>query len=295
MVLEDGGGQRAVGLGRLEHRSGRGHVIEVVQRRVVDLLHRIEQLVAFEADGAVPDEVGVGLFDAAGNGAEVAVAEVPLQEQHLLEPTLLRHLAHAQRHEVHRRKLAGDDGDGLRRLGRRGQRVEHRGRHRLLGVGAERPRRKLLVVLGQARNAEGVVHQRLVVALGHAHGRKNGARGIRADEQVDLVGRYQLLVQRAREVGLGLVVLQHPLDRAPQQAAALVERLHVDLARELVHEPRGRQRPRERQRAAHADGLARGLLRGGGAAREQAGAEGTDSARGRDEGTTINAHFLSPE
>ena len=90
-------------------------------------------------------------------------------------------------------------------------------------VGAERPGRELHVVLGERRNAEGVVHQHLVVALRHAHRRQDGAGRIRPHQQVDLVGGDELLVQRAREVGLGLVVLQHPLDRAAEQAAALVE------------------------------------------------------------------------
>ena len=110
------------------------------------------------------------------------------------------------------------------------------------------------------------MHQHLVVALRHAHRREDGAGGVRAHQQVDLVGGDQLLVQRARQVGLGLVVLEHPLDRPAEQAAALVELLDVDLADELVDLRRGRERPGQRQRAADADRLA------GGAAPMRAGA-----------------------
>src|SRR5689334_24605396 len=54
--------------------------------------------------------------DLRGDGAEVAVAEVPFEEQHFLEAALLRHLAAAQRHEVHGGELARDDGNGPGRL-----------------------------------------------------------------------------------------------------------------------------------------------------------------------------------
>jgi hypothetical protein len=82
------------------------------------------------------------------------------------------------------------------------------------GIGPERPRREVRVVLGEARNAERVVDQDLVVALRHAHRGQDRAGGIRTHQQVDLVDGDELLVERSREVGLRLVVLDDPLDRA---------------------------------------------------------------------------------
>ena len=66
------------------------------RRPVVDLLHRVEKQHAVEAERAGEDEVGVGVLDAARDRAEVAVAELPLEEQHLLQAALLRHLARAR-------------------------------------------------------------------------------------------------------------------------------------------------------------------------------------------------------
>jgi len=67
----------------------------------------------------------------------------------------------------------------------------------------------------------------------------------------------QLLVERAREVGLGLVVLHDPFHRAAEQAVLLVQLLDEDFADHLVHERRGRERPGQRERAADADRRAR--------------------------------------
>ena len=95
----------------------------------------------------------------------------------------------------------------------------------------------------------------LVVALGHAHGREDAAGRVGPDDQVDLVDRDQLLVEASGEIGLGLIVEQHPLHRPPQQSVALVQLLDEDLARELVQE-RGRgQRAGERERPPDANGL----------------------------------------
>jgi len=97
------------------------------------------------------------------------------------------------------------------------------------------------------------MHQHLVVALRHAHGGEDGTGRVRAHQEVDLVGGDELLVQGAREIGLGLVVLDDPFHLPAEQAAALVELLHIDLADHLVHERGLRQRPGERERAADAD------------------------------------------
>ena len=94
-----------------------------------------------------------------------------------------------------------------------------------------------------------------LVALRDAHRREDGAGGVRSHQQVDLVAGHQLLVQRARQVRLGLVVLHDPLHLAAQQTAALVQVLHVDLAHQLVRQGRGRQRAGQGQRAADAQGL----------------------------------------
>ena len=82
MLLEDRHRQRVLRLGQRHQRAGRRVHVEVLRRRVVDLLHRVEQQVAVEADRADPDEVGLGVLHAVGDRAEVAVAEVPFEEQH---------------------------------------------------------------------------------------------------------------------------------------------------------------------------------------------------------------------
>src|SRR5262249_55827072 len=83
--------------------------------------------------------------------------------------------------------------------------------------------------------------------------RQNRTGRVGAHQKVHLVDGDELLVERARELGLRLVVLDDPLDRAPQQAVLLVDLLDVDLADDLMDETRRRQRARERQRAADAD------------------------------------------
>ena len=184
---------------------------------------------------------------------------------------------------MHRRELAGDDGDGLGRVAGGVERVEHGVGHRHLGRRTGRPGRELPVVFGQARNAEGVVDEHLAVALGDRHGREDGARGIGPDQQVDLVDRDQLLIERAREVGLRLVVEQHPFDRPAEQAAALVEVLDIHLADDLVdHGGRG-ERAGQRQGAADTDRLARRLGQGRPAEcqRQGAGGEAADHGAAR--------------
>ncbi len=109
------------------------------------------------------------------------------------------------------------------------------------------------------------MHQHLVVALRHTHRGEDRAGRVRAHQEVDLVHGDQLLVERAREVGLGLVVLDDPFDLAAEQSAALVELLDVDLAHHFVNEAGGGERPGERQRAADADRRLRALRHRAGA------------------------------
>jgi hypothetical protein len=119
------------------------------------------------------------------------------------------------------------------------------------------------VVLGQRGNAEGVVHQHLAVALGHAHGREDGARGVGSHEQFDLVGGDQLLVQGAGQIGLGLIVTADPLHLATEQATACVELLDVNVAHQFVRQAGGRQRPGQGQGAADANRRALRACAGG--------------------------------
>ncbi len=287
LVFEDRHRERVLRLGQRHQRARRGVHVEVLRRLVVDLLHRVEQEVAVEADRADPDEVGLGVLHPVGDRAEVAVAEVPFEEQHLRQAALLQHLARAGAHEGDRRELARHDRDGLGRLGAGGQRVEHARGHRVLRLRAERPGRERELVLGERGHAEGVVHQDLVVALRHAHRREDRAGGVGAHQQVDLVGGDELLVERARQVGLGLVVLDDPLDLPAEEAAALVELLDVDLADQLVDLRRRRERPGEGERAADAHRRARLRERQAGGA----GKAGRDDGAAGEGGT---GHGRSP-
>jgi hypothetical protein len=140
------------------------------------------------------------------------------------------------------------------------------------------------LVLGERRNAEGVVHEHLVVALRDAHRREDGAGRVRAHQQIDLVRGDELLVHGARDVGFGLVVFHRPFHFAPEQAAARVELLDVDFADQLVRHRGGRERPGQRQGAADADRRLRG-----GAAGEQGRGE---SAGGEHQAATRSVHAL---
>jgi len=156
-----------------------------------------------------------------------------------------------------RRKLAGDDRDRFGRLRRRGQRIEERVGEGRCRIRPQRPRRELHVVLGQARNAERVMDQHLVVALRDAHRRQDRAGRIRAHQQVDLVHRDQLLVQRPRQVGLRLVVLDDIFDRAAEQPVLLVDLRDEDVGDQLMDDAGRSERTGQRQRAADADRRAR--------------------------------------
>ena len=105
----------------------------------------------------------------------------------------------------------GGFGDG-------GERVEHGVRERVRRIEPSDQVGNCLLVLGEARDAERVMDQHLVVALRHAHRRQDRAGRVRAHQQIDLVDGDELLVERAREVGLRLVVLDDPFDRPAEQA-----------------------------------------------------------------------------
>ena len=187
-----------------------------------------------------------------------------------------------------RRKLARDDRDRLRRLRRRRERVAAACWGTSSRIGPERPRRELALVLREARNAERVVDEQLVVALRDAHRRENRAGRVRPHQQVDLVDGDELLVERAREVGLRLVVRDDPLDRPAEQAVLRVQLVDVDLADDLVDVARRGQRAGERERAADADRRPR--RRG-----ERDGAEGASTAAvTRAANLRVTTFMLSP-
>jgi len=80
VLLEDRRRERALRFGGLDHRPGRRIHVEVQRRRIVDLLHCVEQLVALEPDRADPDEIGLRVLDPRGDRAEVAIAEFPFEK-----------------------------------------------------------------------------------------------------------------------------------------------------------------------------------------------------------------------
>ena len=162
------------------------------------------------------------------------------------EAALLRLLARAHRDEVQRREFAGHDGDGLRRLRCRGGRAEHEVGPDDLRITGAAGRGELHVVLGQAGRAEAVVHQDLVVTLCDAHRREYRSGAVRPHDEVDLVDRDELLVERARHVRARLIVLHDPFHLAAEQAAALVQVLDEHLGRHLLDGGRGGEGAGER-------------------------------------------------
>ena len=135
------------------------------------------------------------------------------------------------------------------------------------------------LVLGQVRHPEAVVDEHLLIALGDAHGGDDRARRVRAHQQVDLVHRDELLVERARDLGLGLIVEQHPLHRPAEKAVGSVQLLDVNLAGDLVEQRRRGERSGEGQRAPDPD-------RGPGRRRDRGGCPGDDEHRGDQAGET---------
>ena len=227
------------------------------RRHVVDLAHRVDQQIALEAEAADPHEIGFRVFQPCRDGAEIAVAEVPFEKSDFAKSALLCRLARAQGNEVHRREFAGDDCHRLRRLRGSRERVEDDFGYRVVRIAREPAGRKLHVVFCEARRAEGMVDEHFVVALRDAHRREDVRRRVRAHHQVDLVDGDELLVERAREIGPRLVVLEHPLHGAAEQAVFPVELLDIDLAHDLMDEPGRGERPGERKRASDADRRAR--------------------------------------
>jgi hypothetical protein len=172
---------------------------------------------------------------ARGDRAEIAVAELELEIQQFVQAALFRHLARAHGEEVDRGELAGDDGNGLDRSTAGRKSLEQSRRKRLLRVVTELIERKLHIVLSQLRYAKSVVDEQLALALGHSHRRQDRTGRIRSDDKVDPGG--ESVVEGAGQVGLRLVVEQHPFDRAAEQPVSLVDLLEEDLSGELVNEP----------------------------------------------------------
>src|SRR5262245_31881740 len=104
--------------------------MEVTRGRVVELLHRLQNLVAVEPEGAHPQEVGLRILDPRRDRAEVARAELVLEVERNFESALLRDLPGTVRLELRGGEFAGDDRDRRWRMARRRQRVEDPGRHR---------------------------------------------------------------------------------------------------------------------------------------------------------------------
>ncbi len=258
MLLEERVRERELGFRSHRHRArGREQVI-VAARRVVETLQLFQDEVPIEAERADPQEVRIGVLDAGGDGAEIARAEFVLEIEHDLEPVLRRDVARAGRLELRRRELAGHDRDRLRGRRGRGHGIEDDSGYRLVGLGPERRRRELHVVLREMRHAEAMMDEQLLVTLRHPHRGDDASRRVGAHQQVDLVHRDELLVETSRHLGLGLIVEQDPFDGTTEQTVVAVQLLDVDLGGDLVQERGRRERAGERQGAADLDRRARG-------------------------------------
>ena len=254
MLLEDGHGHRVLRVRRLRHRRRRREEHELALGRVVELLERLGQQDQVHPDAADPQEVGIGLLHPSGDCAEVAVAELVLEIEHDSEPALLHDLLGPDRDEVHRGELARHDGDRLRWPPGGDERVEDRAGHGRLRLRAHRLGREVHVVRLTSRIDEhGAREEELAVFLGHRHGREVSGGRVRADDEIHLVHRDQPLVERARDLGLGLVIEQDIFDRSSEQPVALVELLEVDLGGDLVDDRGRAERPRQGERSADPD------------------------------------------
>src|SRR5213594_2033500 len=88
--------------------------------RIIEPLELLQDQVAVDAQRTDPEEVRLGVFDSRGDRTEVAGSELVFKIEDHLQPPLGRDVARPRRLELGRRKLAGDDGDGLRGIaGRR--------------------------------------------------------------------------------------------------------------------------------------------------------------------------------
>ncbi len=236
--------------GDKRERPGRGIEVEAGLGRVVELAQRLEQLVALKTKRAHPQEVGIGLLHARGDGAEVAVARFVLEIERYLDAALLGLGAHALGHELRRGELAGDDHHALGRRRQARHRIEDDVGIGLVRLRAERRRRERHVVGLQLGDAHAALDHHLAVALGHAHRRQDRRGGVGPHDQVDLVDGDQLLVEAARHVGLGLVVEQDVFDGPAQEAVPAVDVLDHDLGGDLVDHRGLREEAGQRQRAA---------------------------------------------
>jgi hypothetical protein len=97
----------------------------------------------------------------------------------------------------------------------------------------------------------------VVVALGHGHGREDRGGPVGADQEVDLVDGDETLVERPGDVGLRLVVEQHPFDGPTEQTVPPVHLLDGDLAGDLVQHRRRAEGAGQGQGAADAYGWTR--------------------------------------
>ena len=125
-----------------------------------------------------------------------------------------------------------------------------------------------------------------MVALGHGHGGEDSRGAIGAENQIDLLAGEQALVERARDLGLRLVVEQKQFDRPPEKTALRVDMRDRYVADDLVNEPGLRQGTGERERLADAHRRTGGtrLCREGG--RGKRGEDGA-AADGQDRGGAL--------
>ncbi len=192
MVLEDGHRQRPVGLGRLQHRR------RARARDRSGAAAHSRSSSSRRAAGCPPGRwrrsrrsPGLASFTRLAIGPKSRLPKSHSRNSTSLRPRFLTTSRAPSAHELHRRELAGHHRHGLGRRRRRGQRDRTAVSGTVFaGFGADRPGRELH---GRTWPAIGmpqrVVHQHLVVALRHAHGRQDGAGGVGPHQQVDLVGR----------------------------------------------------------------------------------------------------------
>lgn len=175
-----------------------------------------------------PHEIGIGVLDARGDGAEIARAEFVFEILHHLDAARLGDIARALRHEQRGRKLGRGDEDGLGRIAGAGIGVEENVGRGLIGLRPADGRREMPLVGGEIGRPHRVLDVELLVALGDGHAGEDRRGAVRPENQIHLVGRDQPLVERARDIGLRLVVEQNILYRPTQQPA-----LGVDLVDEI--------------------------------------------------------------
>ena len=225
------------------------------RRLVLQLAQRLEELIAFDAEAADPQEIGIRVLHPRRDRAPIAVADIVFKVGDGLDLFRLEHFLSPRGHEERGRIFVRDDSDGLRRIAGAFVGGVEKLRQRLVRVRARQERREMPLVGGHVRHAHGVLDEHLVVALGDAHRGEDRRRAVGAEDEIHLVRGDELLVKRARHVGLRLIVLQHILDRPAQEPAGIVQLLDENLAGQLVHEPGLREGAGERQCLPHLDGI----------------------------------------